>query len=173
MCHDEKRENRGHRRCKPVDYSIFNLESVAGVTMRMLFTLMVAISLCGCSREARLYPANPDAGAGLLKARFTDSGMGKGPIEITMPDGEVLKGEFSTTDTSSYGFGTAIASSARAGPIIATGSSTAVAGSMPGVVTAIGPNGTSIRCEYQVNTFSGSGTGSCQTNRGAMYDIHF
>jgi hypothetical protein len=44
---------------------------------------------------------------------------------------------------------------------------------MPGVVTAIGPSGTSLRCEYLVNSMTGSGSGSCQTNKGARYDLHF
>lgn len=140
---------------------------------RYLMVVLVAGYLGACSREARLYPANPEAGNGLLLARFTDSGMGKGPVEITMPDGEVLKGEFSTTDTSNYGFGSAVASTGRSAPVIATASATSVPGNMPGVVTAIGPNGTSLRCEYVVNTFSGGGSGSCQTNKGGVYDLHF
>ncbi len=141
--------------------------------IRSLLILPIFLALGACSREARLYPANVEAGAGLLKAKFTDSGMGKGPVEVTMPDGEVLRGEFSTTDTSNYGFGSAVATRGRAAPVIATASTSAVPGSMPGVVTAIGPSGTSIRCEYLVNTFSGGGSGTCQTNKGGVYDLHF
>jgi hypothetical protein len=141
--------------------------------LRFLSLAVVAVALGACAREARLYPANTEAGVGLLKAEFTDSGMGKGPIKITMPDGEVLTGEFSTTDTSSYGFGSAVATNGRIAPVIATASTTAVPGSMPGVVTAIGPSGTSLRCEYLVNSMTGSGSGSCQTNKGARYDLHF
>lgn len=140
---------------------------------RSLLLMPMLLALGACSREARLYPANVEAGAGLLKAKFTDSGMGKGPVEVTMPDGEVLHGEFSTTDTSNYGFGSAVASNGRAAPVIATASTTAVPGSMPGVVTAIGPSGTSIRCDYSVNTFSGGGAGTCKTNKGGVYDLHF
>lgn len=119
--------------------------------------LAAGLVLSGRSRDANLYPANLQAGTQLVKAKFTDSGMGNGPVEVTMPYGEVLKGQFSTTDTSSYRLGSAFAS----------------AGSMPGVVTAIGPSGTTIRCEYQVNTFASSDTGACQTGKGAVYDLHF
>lgn len=134
--------------------------------------IALALFFSACSREASLYPANAPAGARLLKAKFTDSGMGKGPIEITMPDGEILKGEFSTTDTSSYGFGTGFATAGRTTAVAST-SSTVVSGSMPGVATAIGPSGTTMRCEYVVNTFSGGGSGKCQTNKGGDYDLHF
>lgn len=140
-----------------------------------LLIALAAVLLCGCAREARLYPQSLQgrpASSGPITAKFTDSGMGKGPIELTMPDGEVLKGEFSTTDTSTYGFGTAF-SATRYSPIITTASAAAVPGSMPGIVTALGTNGTSMRCEYLVNSFTGSGAGTCQTNRGDVYDMHF
>lgn len=147
---------------------------IAGATMiRLAFALFMGLAFSGCSREATLYPEGITTGStGALKAKFTDSGMGKGPIEVTMPDGEVLKGEFSTTDTSSYGFSSGFASAGRT-TAIASGSSSAIPGSMPGIVNAIGPNGTSIRCEYLVNTFSGSGNGRCETNKGAVYALHF
>jgi hypothetical protein len=45
-------------------------------------------------RSGRLYPANDLARpGGVLSAQFTDSGTGHGSIEMTMADGEVLKGE--------------------------------------------------------------------------------
>lgn len=142
--------------------------------IRSVLLAAALVSLCACAREARLYPANPAAGtSGLLKLKFTDAGIGKGPIEITMPDGEVLAGEFSTTDTSSYSFGSAVATAGRLPPVVATGSTTSIAGAMPGVATAIGPSGTTMHCEYLVNSFSGGGSGTCQTNKGAVYSLHF
>ncbi|MEQ1712755.1 MAG: hypothetical protein ABL908_15325 [Hyphomicrobium sp.] len=133
---------------------------------------IVGVALGGCSRDARLYPSNPLAGSGLLQAKFTDSGMGKGPVQVVMPDGEVLTGEFTTMDTSTYGYGTVFASVGRTSAV-ASGSSAAISGSMPGVVNAIGTNGTSLKCDYAVNTWTGSGAGVCQTNKGAVYDLQF
>lgn len=47
-------------------------------------------------RSGRLYPANDFARTGgVLSAQFTDTGTGHGTIEMTMPDGEVQKGEYS------------------------------------------------------------------------------
>lgn len=138
----------------------------------LIIVSALATLISACSREASLYPSNATAGTGLIKAKFTDSGMGKGPIEITMPDGEVLKGEFSTTDNTTYGFGSGWASNGRTSAV-ASGSSTVVQGSKPGVATAIGPSGTTLRCDYAVNSFSGGGSGKCWTNKGAEYDLHF
>lgn len=135
------------------------------------FTL-IAGALGACSRDARLYPANELAGKGLLQAKFTDSGLGKGPVKIVMPDGEVLTGEFTTMDTTTYGFGTVFASVGRSSGF-ASGSSAAISGSMPGIVNAIGPNGTTLKCDYTVNTFTSSGAGVCQTSSGAVYDLQF
>lgn len=109
----------------------------------------------------------------MLQAKFVDSGMGRGPIELTLPDGEVLTGEFSTSDTSSYGFGTGVAYSAYQRPVVATGSTTATPGSMPGVASLVGPKGTTAQCEYTVNTWTSSGSGVCRISNGAVYNLHF
>ncbi len=97
--------------------------------MRSLTVLSIcclAPAIAACSRDARLYPANLQAGTQALHARFTDSGMGSGPIEMTMPDGELLKGEFTTTDTSNYGFGSAFGFAGHAPAVVTTGSLSSV-----------------------------------------------
>lgn len=139
---------------------------------RLMFLGLITLAFSACSREASLYPANLEAGPAALKAKFTDSGMGKGPVELTLPSGEVMRGEFGTTDTANYGFGTAVAS-AGGRAAVATASSTAIPGSMPGVVTMIGDRGTRGECGYQVNTWSSSGTGVCKFSNGAVYNMHF
>jgi hypothetical protein len=113
--------------------------------------MALALVLASCSREARIYAAT---GGAPLIAKFTDSGMDKGPIETVLPSGEIMKGEFSTVDTS-----------AAAGLIMP--------GSYPGVVTMAGDRGTVMKCDYSVNALTGSGTGNCQTNNGASYTLHF
>ncbi|WP_423415545.1 hypothetical protein RLW55_03180 [Hyphomicrobium sp. B1] len=140
--------------------------------IRAFLLLAGVVLMGGCSRDARLYPANLQAGSQTLHARFTDSGMGSGPIELAMPDGEVLKGEFTTTDTSNYGFGSAgLWGSTK--PHITTASTSAVPGSMPGVANLVGPQGTTAHCEYLVNSLAGSGSGTCTTNKGAEYQLQF
>ncbi len=144
--------------------------------MRSLTVLSIcclAPAIAACSRDARLYPANLQAGTQALHARFTDSGMGSGPIEMTMPDGELLKGEFTTTDTSNYGFGSAFGFAGHAPAVVTTGSLSSVPGSMPGVANLVGPNGTTAHCEYLVNVMANNGSGTCQTNKGAAYSLQF
>ncbi len=138
------------------------------------FVLSVSLVVCfqACSRDARLYPANVQAGPAALTAKFTDSGMGKGPVEMALPDGEVMRGEFGTTDTSAYGFGIATASIGRT-TAVGTSSASAVPGNMPGVVTLIGDRGTRGECQYQVNTWTSSGTGVCHFSNGSVYSLHF
>lgn len=143
-----------------------------GILRSVTLSAAATLALFGCAREARLYPANSQAGKGALTAKFTDSGLGKGPVELTMPDGEVLKGEFSTTDTSTYGFGTAVALT-RYTPVVSTASTSSTPGSMPGVLSAVGTNGTQMHCDYVVNSLTSSGSGNCQTNKGAAYELHF
>lgn len=41
----------------------------------------------------------------MLSAQFTDSGTGHGTIEMTMPDGEVRKGEYSVVRGGAVQFG--------------------------------------------------------------------
>jgi hypothetical protein len=139
-----------------------------GLGILIAASLMVA----GCSRDARLYPANLAAGHEVLHAHFTDSGMGSGPIELPMPDGEVLKGEFTTTDTSDYGFGVGSGFFGHSRGLT-TASTSSVPGNMPGIANLVGPRGTTAHCEYQVNSLAGSGSGSCVTNKGAEYQLQF
>jgi hypothetical protein len=140
-------------------------------TLRFVL-LGLLVGLPACAREARLYPNNEKANGGLLNIKFVDSGMGRGPIEVTLPSGELMKGECSTTDTSAYGFGSAISVSGSRSAI-ATGSTVSTPGHMPGVASLVGDAGTTMHCEYTVNSLTGSGSGVCQTNKGAVYRLHF
>lgn len=134
--------------------------------------LATALAVSGCSRDARLYPANLEAGPAAVKAKFTDAGMGTGPVELTLPDGEVLRGEFGTISTATYGFGSGYATSGTRS-VLTTGSVSSVPGSMPGRVALIGDRGTRGECEYQVNSWTSSGTGMCKFSNGAVYNLHF
>jgi hypothetical protein len=105
---------------------------------------------------------------GLLKATFVDYGLGHGPINIELPDGEKMSGEYSTQDNSVYGFGSIIS---QAG--VASMSAASTNGSQRGVASLIGNRGTRMQCEYFVNIITGSGAGACKTGNGAIYQLHF
>ena len=71
-----------------------------------LLVVLIGVAFMGCARNARLYPANDLAiASGVLTARFMAYGTGNGEIEITMPDGELLKGEYSIVRGGAMGFG--------------------------------------------------------------------
>ncbi len=53
---------------------------------------MLTVALVGCQKAVRLYPANTEATAGgVLEGRYVAYGTGHGVMEITMPDGELLR----------------------------------------------------------------------------------
>ncbi len=140
--------------------------------------VLAAILVSGCTRDARLYPAN-DAAAidGVLVVSFVDSPFNRnGELELKMPDGELLKGEYSTVENASASFGTIYASVYGTGGS-AQGSATAVGlhqpGSTVGMASAFGNQGTRLECEYFVNNRSGKGGGACKTSRGGLYRMHF
>jgi hypothetical protein len=93
--------------------------------------------------QARLYPANELATqTGALTGTVTNLMTGKGRLQLDY-QGERLAGE-----------------------------ATRVAGEeRRGVASAVGPRGTFINCEYQMNTpYQGSGT--CAASSGARYQVH-
>ena len=131
----------------------------------------------GCVSTARFYPANTEAAeVGILKARYTSYGTGRGSIKLVMPDGEALAGEYSTVDGGSYQFGNVYASVYGPGGVSygnATSNSFGIAGASPGIASMVGPNGSAINCEYFVNNLSGSGAGACKDLKGRLWRLHF
>jgi len=146
---------------------------------------MLAASLIACTASVRLYPVNDLAApTGVLVGEYVNYGIGSGRVTVRMPNGEVLQGEYTTVDTSTTGFGSIFSqvsgSAYGTGGTVATsgtgtafGSATYVKGASPGVVSLFGNRGTSMQCEYFVNNLSGSGSGACRSNSGALYRLHF
>jgi hypothetical protein len=90
-------------------------------------------AVSGCTDTARVFPMDQAAAqAGVPKVEFVRQGIGRGPVTITMPDGEVLKGEYQVTENAAVGIGIA-------GTHVATG---VAYGSGRHVVSATGEPGT-------------------------------
>jgi hypothetical protein len=128
-------------------------------------------------RSARLYPANDLArSGGVLSAQFMDSGTGHGTIEMTMPDGEALRGEYSVVRGGTVQFGSIFESVYGPGGI-ATGTGTTSNYSMPGssagAASAFGSKGTSMDCELYNDNVSGHGMGACKSSQGALYRLQY
>jgi hypothetical protein len=143
------------------------------------FLLIVAIStsLTGCTRNARLYPANDLAIAGgVLVANFKSYGSGNGEIEIGMPDGEILSGEYSLVRGGSASFGSlygSVYSTEGSATVSGSANSRTIPGGSQGMASLFGNKGTAMECEFINDNFSGHGNGACKTSTKAMYRLQF
>ncbi|MDZ7413093.1 MAG: hypothetical protein ONB15_06100 [candidate division KSB1 bacterium] len=128
--------------------------------------LAVALMTTGCTYAARLYDIQ--AGGSPIAAKFKWSGSGKGKVEMTLPSGEVLVGEYVTVadDTMTWGL-VFIAGATVNGYAVTT------QGKQRGTAIVTGTQGTTIQCEYVTSAVSPSGYGSCRDNRGKIYKLMF
>jgi hypothetical protein len=171
--------------------------------MKQTFSLLTVLLLTvtACAQTGTLYPANKQAEkAGVLVLQYTAYGSGGGPMQITMPSGEVLKGEYRVVDNSAFGFDSS--STTASGSAVSTGHATAygsngvasatstgtaygtahattnswsqtLPGSRNGVCAFVGDKGTNGHCEFFVNRFTGFGGGGCTLSNGAEYNLMF
>jgi hypothetical protein len=122
------------------------------------------VILLGCADQVWVYPLDDAAlKAGIPKLEFVRQGIGRGPVTVTMPDGEILHGEYQVTENAAIGMGVAGAHTATA---IGFGSG------RPVVISATGNAGTIINCEGSLD-IAGHGSGICETNRGNKYRVMF
>ena len=128
--------------------------------MKKFLLFAIAASLSGCAGTVDTFPMNAAAkNLGPIKATFLRTGMGSGPVTITMADGEVLKGEYKVAFGTSQGFAFSGAYSASA-LVITDG---------PVQFVATGPK-TQLLCRGTSSTM-GHGNGQCQTYDGAVWAI--
>ena len=122
--------------------------------------IALAFALCACAGTVDTFPMNEQAKAlGPLRASFTRTGVGSGPVEMTMADGEVLKGTYRVAFGTAQGFGFSGTHSATA--LIITD------GPVQFVVT--GPR-TQLLCRGTSSTM-GHGSGQCQNFDGAVWTM--
>lgn len=123
--------------------------------MRTLAACALAFAVAGCADSARVYPLDAAAmQAGTPKISFERRGMGRGPVTVTMPDGEILRGEYQVTENAAVGIGFAGTQTATA---IGYGSNRHV------VISATGDHGTIMNCDGTAD-IGGHGSGICQTS---------
>jgi hypothetical protein len=117
-------------------------------------------ALAACTDTADIFPMN-DAGEhlGPIRASFVRTGIGSGPVTITMADGEVLEGRYRVAFGGGEAFGFSGGQSASA-LVITDG---------PVQFVATGPK-TQILCRGSSSTM-GHGSGQCQTYEGAVWAV--
>lgn len=138
----------------------------------LLAIIAVTAMLAGCATTANFYPINPQAEKlGLLHATLHEGMLGAGTMTMTLPSGEVLKGQFSTVNGPSTAFGSG---SASIGGITGGGFGSMVAspGSRLGFAELMGNKGTTAQCEFEANPWS-HGSGLCKFSNGAEYRVMF
>jgi hypothetical protein len=128
--------------------------------MRGLIILIALTGLCGCTDTADVFPMNAAAhDLGRIKLSFVRTGIGRGPVTITMADGEVLTGEYRVAFSGSVGMAFSGGRSASA----------IVIGDGPVQFVATGPK-TELLCRG-TSTPMGHGNGQCQTYEGAVWNV--
>lgn len=140
--------------------------------------LIICIFLSGCATiPINIYPVEgPLAGKGIiLKSKYVYRGIGHGPIEVTMPDGEVCKGEYSTiaggVTGSSFGSGW-LFSAQQYNSLWGSGFTSTVENRQYGQATLIGDKGTIVQVEY-FTSLTGHGFGLGKDNKENIYRIQY
>jgi hypothetical protein len=131
--------------------------------MKLVAAMLGLAVLSGCADSARIFPMDDAALAlGTPKLDFVRQGIGRGPVTVTMPDGEMLAGEYQITENAAIGVGIA---GARVATAVGYGSNRHV------VIGANGPR-TILNCDGTAD-IGGHGSGVCETNHGAHYRVMF
>lgn len=127
-----------------------------GTSYPAFFASIVLVVLAGCTvtRPIQLYPVNPlPSETAVLPGVIVGHGQGHGSAQITMPDGEILVGQYA------IGFGES--------------SGTIYSAPGNGYASLVGPNGTSMQCEFLNNNMIGHGSGSCRSSKGSLYRMSY
>jgi hypothetical protein len=142
--------------------------------MRHTLFVMIVLMLFGCTMEVNLREiANPTKA---LTGCFRANGSGHGEAEIKMPDGELIKGEYSLVKCGSNGFSSILNTACeKCGRDILCGAFTSCTffGGTPGTASGCGNKGTSIKCEFYNENFCVHGYGACQTSTGTLYQLRY
>ncbi len=131
--------------------------------MLRLPIVFALLALTSCAGTATLAPLNPEAQQlGVPRLEYTKTGLGHGPVTITMPDGEVLAGEFQIAEEGAF------VSAFNSRGVTSTAFATSGGGNF--FASATGPK-TTLACRGNVSF--GHGGGECRTPGGAAYQIMF
>lgn len=144
--------------------------------------LLLCLLLTGCAvapQSARLYPNNDAAiPTGVLEATLTPDNKGGGKLVLTMPDGEVINGEYTVVREGVSAFGTVFGSvyspaaqTGAFGSALSTG--TTMKNANRGVATAFGSKGTRAACEFLHDSSTQHGYGACQLSTGGVYRLQY
>jgi hypothetical protein len=171
---DRVRTAAGSGRGAPVERRPFGATRAMESTLRrILVTMSIALSACTIVRTPHLFPVNDIAkGTGVLSGTFVGHGHLHGTAEFSMPDGELIRGQYSIVAGGSIGVGNIFSAVyGPAGGVSSAGivSTSAISARGQGFLSVYGPKGTSMECEFLNNNFTGHGYGACKSSTGGLY----
>ncbi len=153
--------------------------------MRRLTIMLVAAVVSGCSATATLFPIQGPMSKlsplPILKARADGITGNTGNISLTMPDGELCKGRWSSIAPMAYRASTASAAVTTVGDMASVWSAVYGSGfsmaNVPGVnrgeAVLVGDRGTIIQVEFYTGSGTANGTGVAKDNKGNIYKMLF
>lgn len=143
--------------------------------MKMILSLfaLLAATLCGCSVTASLYPVEGPLSKvtplPIIKATVHGVLGDSGDIDLTMPDGEVCEGQWSSTG--------GVSASYKAGSLFSQYGGEYWAGynidGNRGQAIAVGERGRVIEVEFYTRPGTASGFGIARDNKGNVYKVFF
>jgi hypothetical protein len=136
----------------------------------------IFLSACSIQRDADLYPANDAAlSVGTLRARFVAHGTGEGEAFLTMPDGEVLSGEYHINRSQLFGLGDIIvaAFTEQGKEAMLSKIHEYHQEASPGEVTIVGQSGKNGECQFYNDNINGHGFGAFKLWNGALYRLNY
>lgn len=154
-------------------------KDVIAVVVRAV-ALAASFACASCAvppTSARLYPENEAAAkTGVLEAKLSPADASNGRIDVSMPDGEILKGEYTVVREGASGFGTIFGSVYSPGASAfgsALSTNTITRNANKGIASAFGSAGTRATCEFLHDGTTGRGYGACQLSTGATYRLQY
>ena len=142
-----------------------------------IVTLSITLPGCTVVRTPHLYPTNDAASqTGVLGGHIIGHGNLHGTIDISLPTGELIEGEYSIVSDGSISTGFGNIFTTVYGPSgSVSGTATTSAFSFPaggqGVASLYGRAGTSLQCEFMNNNMTGHGYGACKSSAGGIYRL--
>lgn len=124
--------------------------------------ILILILLIGCVRQVKLVDFNDGT---TITGEYNTASKA---VSITLPSGEVVRGEYVTLTSATIGFGS-LFYGANIGSMFAMG----VGGSSNGYAILTGDKGTVMEVIFSYSEWTGRGFGVAKTNKGAEYRVMF
>lgn len=144
---------------------------------KLLLAVVMAGALSGCMTvTGTMYPMNQDAkNLGVIKATIHENWFAQGgTISCTLPDGEVLTGQYRTLSSGSVSVGSGFGNvTTPGGTVFGSGFAESESSSWTHVDFAAlhGNRGTMAECK--VYSSMGHGTGICKLSNGGIFRVMF